>query len=126
VAPIMVAWLNEPLPAPAALIAHDRAFLRDVALRTWRFFADHSKPETHYLVPDNTQDDPPLQTDRISPTNLGLLLTAHLAAHDFGYVTSGELSVGLQRIFESMEEMPRFRRLRTTYLPWIAVISRLR
>ncbi len=109
VAPIMVAWLNEPLPAPAALIAHDRAFLRDVALRTWRFFADHSKPETHYLVPDNTQDDPPLQTDRISPTNLGLLLTAHLAAHDFGYVTSGELSVGLQRIFESMEEMPRYR-----------------
>jgi cyclic beta-1,2-glucan synthetase len=109
VAPIMVAWLNEPLPAPAALAAHDRAFLRDVALRTWRFFADHSRPETHYLVPDNTQDDPPLQTDRISPTNLGLLLTAHLAAHDFGYVTTDELSLGLQRVFESMEEMPRYR-----------------
>ncbi len=109
VAPIMVAWLNEPLPAPAALVEHDRAFLRDVALRTWRFFADHSRPETHYLVPDNTQEDPLLETDRISPTNLGLLLTAHLAAHDFGYVTSGELSLGLHRIFATMEEMPRYR-----------------
>jgi cyclic beta-1,2-glucan synthetase len=109
VAPIMVAWLNEPLPAPAALAEHDRAFLRDVALRTWRFFADNSGPETHYLVPDNTQDDPPLVTDRISPTNLGLLLTAHLAAHDFGYVTSGELSLSLHRIFATMEEMPRYR-----------------
>ena len=109
VAPIMVAWLNEPLPAPAPLAGHDRAFLRDVALRTWRFFADNSRPETHYLVPDNTQDDPPLETDRISPTNLGLLLTAHLAAHDFGYVSTGELSLGLHRIFESMEEMPRYR-----------------
>ena len=109
VAPMMVAWLNEPLPAPAALHENDRVFLREVALRTWRFFADHSHPETHYLVPDNTQHDPPLVTHRISPTNLGLLLTAHLSAHDFGYVTSGELSLGLQKIFASMEEMPRYR-----------------
>jgi cyclic beta-1,2-glucan synthetase len=109
VAPIMVAWLNEPLPAPAPLVEGDRAFLRDVALRTWRFFADNSKPETHYLVPDNTQEDPPLETDRISPTNLGLLLTSHLAAHDFGYVTTAELSLALQRVFTSMEEMPRYR-----------------
>jgi hypothetical protein len=109
VAPIMVAWLNEPLPGPAELLESDRAFLRDVALRTWRFFADHSKAETHYLVPDNIQDDPPLETHRISPTNLGLLLTAHLAAHDFGYVTCGELSLALHRVFATMEEMPRYR-----------------
>jgi len=109
VAPIMVAWLNEPLPAPAALHENDRAFLRDVALRTWRFFADHSREETHYLVPDNIQDDPPLVTHRISPTNLGLLLTSHLAAHDFGYVTTRELSLGLRRVFVTMEDMPRYR-----------------
>jgi hypothetical protein len=109
VAPIMVAWLNEPLPAPAALHENDRAFLRDVALRTWRFFADHSREETHYLVPDNIQDDPPLVTHRISPTNLGLLLTSHLAAHDFGYLTTRELSLGLRRVFVTMEDMPRYR-----------------
>jgi cyclic beta-1,2-glucan synthetase len=109
VAPLMVAWLNEPLPLPTALSVHDRAFLRDVALRTWRFFADYSKPETHFLVPDNIQEDPPLETHRISPTNLGLLLTSHLAAHDFGYVTTGELTQGLQRVFTTMEEMPRYR-----------------
>jgi hypothetical protein len=109
VAPMMVAWLNEPLPAPEALHESDREFLREVALRTWRFFADNSKAETHYLVPDNTQDDPPLETHRISPTNLGLQLTAQQAAHDFGYMTAGELALSLQNIFASMEEMPRHR-----------------
>ncbi len=107
-APMAMGWLNEPLPPPAALLDGDRAFLRDVALRTWRFFADNSRPETHYLVPDNTQEDPPLETHRVSPTNLGLLLTAHLASHDFGYATTGELSRALRRILASMEEMPRY------------------
>src|SRR6202035_5793455 len=32
VAPVMVAWLNEPLPGPAGLGERDRDFLRDVAL----------------------------------------------------------------------------------------------
>ena len=55
------------------------------------------------------QLDPLLAANRISPTNLGLQLTAHLAAHDFGYITCGELSGSLRRIFDTMAEMPRYR-----------------
>ncbi len=106
----LVAWLlNQPPPRPAALSDGDRAFLRETALRTWRFFADHSDSAQHWLIPDNVQHDPPLTAHRISPTNLGLLLTSHLAARDFGYVTLGELSVSLRRILDSMAEMPRHR-----------------
>ena len=108
-APVMVAWLNEAPAGPATLVHRDHLFLRDVALRTWRFFADHSSPRTHYLVPDNTQQDPPLDAHHISPTNLGLLLTAQLASHDFGFVTTGEFCSALRRIFQTMEEMPRYR-----------------
>ncbi|HYL37105.1 MAG TPA: glucoamylase family protein [Bryobacteraceae bacterium] len=108
-APLIAWWLNESSPNPAALSDNDRAFLGDCALRTWRFFADHNGAEQHWLIPDNVQLDPPLAANRISPTNLGLLLTAQLAAHDLGYVTLSELSTSLRHILDSMTEMPRYR-----------------
>jgi len=108
-APLVAGWLNEPLPAAAAITPQDRDFLRETALRTWRYFADHSWAEQHWLVPDNVQESPPLVTHHISPTNLGLLLTSQLAAHDFGYSSLDELSNSVQRILQSMHEMPRYR-----------------
>jgi len=109
VAPLAVGWLNEPLPKSAAITPKDRAFLREAALRTWRYFADHSWEEQHWLIPDNVQESPALATHHISPTNLGMSLTAQLAAHDFGYLSVDELSSSLQRILHSLEELPRYR-----------------
>jgi cyclic beta-1,2-glucan synthetase len=109
VAPLIADWLNERPSKPADLTDSDRGFLRGVALRTWRFFADHVNRENHWLIPDNIQEDPPLIAERISPTNLGLFLTSNLAAHDFGYVSLAELSAALQRTFDAMEYMPRYR-----------------
>jgi len=108
-APLIAHWLNMAPPRPTALSESSRGFLRETALRTWRYFADHQDAEHHWLIPDNAQQDPPMVAHRISPTNLGLQLTAQLAAHDFGYMTLGEFSVSLGRIFDSMAEMPRHR-----------------
>ncbi len=108
-APLVAGWLDEALPKGAAMPAKDREFLRETALRTWRYFADHSAAEQHWLTPDNAQEYPPLVTHNISPTNLGFSLTAQLAAHDFGYLTLDELSGSLGRILESMRSMPRHR-----------------
>ncbi len=108
-APLVAWWLNQPLARSRALSEGDRMFLRQTAVRTWRFFADHSHAEQRWLIPDNVQLDPPLAANRISPTNLGLQLTAHLAAHDFGYITTSELTGALRRIFDTMAEMPRYR-----------------
>ncbi|HLG99578.1 MAG TPA: glucoamylase family protein [Bryobacteraceae bacterium] len=109
VAPLIAWWLNQAPPKPAALSEADRTFLHETALRTWRFFADSCDADHHWLVPDNVQHDPFLVASRISPTNLGLQLTAQLAAYDFGYVTAAELAISLRRIFHSMERMPRYR-----------------
>ena len=98
-APLVAGWLNEPLPKSAAITPKDRDFLRETALRTWRYFADHSWEEHHWLVPDNVQENPSLVTHHISPTNLGLSLTAQLAAHDFGYLNLDELSNSRAAIF---------------------------
>jgi cyclic beta-1,2-glucan synthetase len=108
-APMLAGWLNEPLPKSAEITPKDRDFLRQTALRTWRYFADHSWAEHHWLVPDNVQENPTLVTHHISPTNLGLSLTSQLAAHDFGYLSLDEFSESVQRILHSLEEMPRYR-----------------
>jgi len=108
-APLVVGWLNEPLPKSAAITPKDRDFLRETALRTWRYFADYSQAEQHWLVPDNVQENPALVTHHISPTNLGLSLTAQLAAHDFGYLSLNEMSANVERILHSLEQMPRYR-----------------
>ncbi|HEX5226185.1 MAG TPA: glucoamylase family protein [Bryobacteraceae bacterium] len=107
--PLVVGWLNEPLPQPDAVAAKDRDFLRETALRTWRYFADHSWEEHHWLVPDNIQENPSMVAHHISPTNLGLSLTAQLAAHDFGYLSLNELAHRTGRILDSLEDMPRYR-----------------
>jgi cyclic beta-1,2-glucan synthetase len=108
-APLIAGWLNEPLPKRDAISPKDRDFLRATALRTWRYFADHSWEEHHWLVPDNVQEKPAMVTHHISPTNLGLSLTAQLAAHDFGYLTLDELAGSVERILHALEEMPRYR-----------------
>jgi cyclic beta-1,2-glucan synthetase len=107
VAPMVAVWLNESPSLPADLSEGDRIFLRDVALRTWRFFADHATEKSHWLIPDNVQHDPHLVACRTSPTNLGLQLTSQLAAHDFGYCTLEQLTSGFKKVFESMRKMPR-------------------
>ncbi|MGH9665990.1 MAG: glycosyltransferase family 2 protein, partial [Bryobacteraceae bacterium] len=107
VAPLIAAWLDTRPPGPKELSERDRLFLRDVALRTWRYFADHLTHEDHWLTPDNVQEDPPLTAHRTSPTNLGLLVTSHLAAHDFGYWNLAELSRSLRRAFASLRDLPR-------------------
>jgi hypothetical protein len=109
VAPLIALWISERPGKPADLTESDRAFLRGVALRTWRFFTDYTNAENNWLIPDNMQQGPLLVAERISPTNLGLFLTAHLAAHDFGYVNLTEFSSGLGRAFDTMEKMPGYR-----------------
>jgi len=106
-APLVVMWLNQPPSAPRPLEERDRTFLRGVALRTWRFFADHSDSSSNWLIADNVQLDPPLAAHRVSPTNIGLLLSSQLAAYDFGYVTLPAFVECVERTLDTTEKLPR-------------------
>ncbi|MEQ1502752.1 MAG: glucoamylase family protein [Myxococcota bacterium] len=104
-------WLSRPttLPAPR-LSASELRFLRGIARRTWRFFETWVGPEDHDLPPDNVQEDPPRgAAHRTSPTNIGLALTANLAAYDFGYLTAGGLLDRVGRTLDTVDRLPRFR-----------------
>ncbi|MCC6861507.1 MAG: hypothetical protein IT158_23260 [Bryobacterales bacterium] len=107
--PLLVAWLNAAPRAARGLERSEVAFLRDVALRTWRFFSERCGPEDNWLVPDNVQEDPPATAHRVSPTNLGLLLAAHVTAMDLGYLTRSEAAERLGLILDTTGRLDRYR-----------------
>jgi cyclic beta-1,2-glucan synthetase len=103
-------WLHQPQrPGEATIRQDDQKLIRNIALRTWRFFREYSTSEENWLVPDIVQETPPLIAHRVSTTNLGLLLNARLAALDFGFVTLGEFVRDTSRTLETVSRMPKFK-----------------
>ncbi|HEY3989476.1 MAG TPA: glucoamylase family protein, partial [Acidobacteriaceae bacterium] len=116
-APLLVLWLFESgitawLNAPPReehqnLTGKQQEFLREMALRTWRFFYEYGGAAHNYLVPDNVEEQELFEAARVSPTNFGLLLNGRQAAHAFGYLTVPEfvaLSHSSLDTFDRMEK----------------------
>ncbi len=56
------------------------------------------------------QEHPALKVaHRTSPTNMGLSLLANLSAHDFGYLSTGQLVVRTTNALRTMESLERYR-----------------
>lgn len=103
-------WLDLPLPpARSQLSPGDELLLRNSALRIWRFFREWSQDATHWLIPDNVQESPQLAAHIISPTNLGLLLNARLAAYDMGYLAAPEFARETERSLDAARRLPRYK-----------------
>jgi cyclic beta-1,2-glucan synthetase len=102
-------WINRsPHAEDYELTALEHRFLREVALRTWRYFAEFSNEKNNWLIPDNVQEQAYRPDERLSPTNLGLLVNARQAALEFGYVTLSEFVALTQRTLQSMLKLPRY------------------
>jgi cyclic beta-1,2-glucan synthetase len=107
--PIAV-WLNRPSRAPRKQVSErNRWMLRLAALRTWRYFAEFSTEEHHWLIPDNVQEENLKVAARISPTNVGFLLNTRQAASEFGYLTVPELAQQTLRTLDTVAQLPRYR-----------------
>jgi cyclic beta-1,2-glucan synthetase len=86
-------WLNQPPREQRQRLKEPQEdFLRQMALRTWRFFYQYGGEEHNYLIPDNVEEEGLFEAARVSPTNYGLLLNARQAAHQFGYLTAPEFA----------------------------------
>ena len=99
-------WLNHSShSSDAELSEKQRRFLRDIALRTWRYFAEFSGGHNHWLIPDNVQEQPYRVAERISPTNLGFLLNARQAALELGYLTLSEFVTQTESTLASLSKL---------------------
>jgi cyclic beta-1,2-glucan glucanotransferase len=82
--------------------------LRHIALRTWRYFAEYSNEEHHWLIPDNVQEEPFRVAARTSPTDLGLLLNARQVACELGYLTVPEFAELTAQTLATIERLPKY------------------
>jgi cyclic beta-1,2-glucan synthetase len=111
IAPLVAWWISQqPQTRETPLTPEERRELGLIARRTWGFFESFVGPEDHWLPPDNFQEEPRHQVaHRTSPTNQGLLLVATLAAEDFGYLTMRCLVDRLEKTFETLDRLERYR-----------------
>jgi cyclic beta-1,2-glucan glucanotransferase len=109
--PAIAWWVSRPIARRQAKLTADQTrFLRQLARRTWAYFDTHVGPGDHWLPPDNVQEHPSLRVaHRTSPTNMGLALLANLTAHDFGYLSTGQLVVRTTNALRSMAMLERHR-----------------
>jgi hypothetical protein len=107
---LIALWLDRPVhSARHAPSEKDRRFLRRLALRTWRYFAEFSTEEHNWLVPDNVQEQPLKIAPRISPTNLAFLLNARQVACELGYLTVPEFAWQTRKTLDTMARMESYR-----------------
>ncbi|HSF03848.1 MAG TPA: hypothetical protein VLA62_12605, partial [Solirubrobacterales bacterium] len=116
-APEIAAVVSRPRPRRVpALTEDDGRRLRLLARRTWLFFDTFVGPDDQWLPPDHFQEEPRGEVARrTSPTNIGVLQLATLAAHDLGH--AGLLSVVL-RLRNTVETLERMERHRGHFYNW--------
>ena len=108
--PLLLTWLDRPALRARAqyLNESERKYLSKAARRTWRFFDDLVNGESNWLPPDNTQLALRVEVAyRTSPTNIGMWLISALAAHDFGWLTTGEFCERCSATLATMEQLER-------------------
>ena len=99
---------EKPRFAPVIYESGDADALRDLAARTWRFFAENT-PENG-LVPDNVQLDPPRgAAERTSPTNIGLYMVSCAAARLMGLIDGAECARRLEQTVSTLERLETWR-----------------
>src|SRR5215831_13437834 len=103
-------WLNaSPIDPPPEISGNDQWLLHKSALHIWRYFAELSNAEHHWLVPDNVQAEPEKVAASISPTNVGLLLNARQVATEFGYITLPEMVDLTQKTLATVDHLEKYR-----------------
>ncbi len=86
-------WLNNPPREQKQRLSREEdRFLRQHALRIWRYFYEFGGERHNFLIPDNVEEEGLFEAARVSPTNLGLLLNARQAACEFGFITVPEFA----------------------------------
>jgi cyclic beta-1,2-glucan glucanotransferase len=111
IAPVITWWISKPMAKLLSALTHQQnVFLRRLARKTWSFFELFVGQDDNWLPPDNFQEQPVVAiAHRTSPTNIGLSLLSSITAHDFGYLTTGQLIERTANTIGTMLKMERYR-----------------
>jgi cyclic beta-1,2-glucan synthetase len=109
-APLVAYALSRPVPRRRVVLSDpDRAYLLDVARRTWGYFEAFTVADDHHLPPDNVQvGDTMTVAHRTSPTNIGLGMLAALAANDLGFISRDVLVSRLEATMDTIDQLEKY------------------
>ncbi|MBR3210501.1 MAG: hypothetical protein IKF71_01005 [Bacilli bacterium] len=94
---------------PIALKAKEIDDIKELAERTWNYFADGLTEENHYLIPDNYQENRDQRLDhRTSPTAIGYSLTAVVSAYELEFINQAEAVDLLGNILTSVDKLDKW------------------
>lgn len=83
--------------------------VREVAYRTWKYFADNLKEEYHYLIPDNYQENREQKLDlRASPTGIGFSLLSVVSAYELEFITWDDAITYISKIIHSIDSLEKW------------------
>lgn len=117
--PLVLLWLAAPEIAwltgrarerrTEPLDEAQRAYLRQIARRSWLFFESCVRPEDNWLPPDNHQEEPVETTaHRTSPTNIGMMAISALSACRFGHIGANELCERMHSMLGALDRLERW------------------
>ena len=116
-APLLAYVLSRPVPSSRPQLSDaDRAYLRQIAATTWRYFDMYVTADDRWLPPDNVQFDPePRVAHRTSPTNIAMTLLSTLAAHDLELI---DLDTLIERLDATLTTVDRLEHFEGHLLNW--------
>ena len=83
--------------------------LKEMANRTWKYFADNLTEKNNYLIPDNYQENREDKLDkRTSPTAIGYSLTSIVAAYELEFIDKEEAVKLLEKIINSVDSLEKW------------------
>jgi len=102
-------WLNQrPRAVHSRLSKEQVQLMRESADRIWRFFHDWSSASTNWLIPDSVRENGAVEL-RLSPTNLGMLLNARIAALHLGVMPLAEFVFQTRQTLDRVVRLPKHR-----------------
>ena len=109
-APFLAYLLSKPVPSSRPELSDtDRAYLRELAARTWRYFETYVGVEDRWLPPDNVQFDPePRIAHRTSPTNIAMTLLSTMSAYDLELIDVATLVERLDGTLTTVDRLEHF------------------
>ncbi|CDF58408.1 Cyclic beta-1,2-glucan synthase [Thermobrachium celere DSM 8682] len=117
--PLVIIWISSPLwayklsqPEIKTLYQpsdEDIKLIRNIAIKTWKFYEDIFNEENNYLPVDNIQEVPTLKiAHRTSPTNIGFLILSMCCAVDLGYITLKKFADMLNKTLSTIEKLDKW------------------
>ena len=112
IAPLIFCYISKEIKVPNKLdelTDEEKNYLLEVGKRTWQYFKENMTEKTHFLPPDNYQEDRiPVVITRTSPTNIGLALLATISSYDLKYETLENTIFLLEKMIDSISSLQKW------------------